>query len=43
MGLVEKLEKLRHAYNKKMLSRFTNEEKKEFIRFVDICLQLMHA
>lgn len=43
MVLVEKLEKLRYAYNKKMLSRFTNEEKKQFIRFVDICLQLMHA
>jgi DNA-binding MarR family transcriptional regulator len=41
--LIEKLEKLRYTYNKKMLSQFSNEEKKQFIRFVDICLHLMHA
>ena len=43
MQLVEKLEKLRYNYNKKMLSAFTIEEKKQFIRFIDICLGLMHA
>jgi DNA-binding MarR family transcriptional regulator len=43
IGLIEKLEKLRYTYNKKMLSQFSNEEKKQFIRFVDICLHLMHA
>ena len=41
--LVEKLEKLRYTYNNKMLSQFTLEEKRQFIRFVDVCLQLMHA
>ena len=41
--LVEKLEKLRYTYNNKMLSQFTLEEKRHFIRFVDVCLQLMHA
>jgi DNA-binding MarR family transcriptional regulator len=41
--MVEKLEKLRYNYNKKMLSAFTTEEKKQFIRFVDVCLGLMHA
>ena len=43
MQLVEKLEKLRYTYNNRMLSQFTLEEKRQFIRFVDICLQLMHA
>jgi DNA-binding MarR family transcriptional regulator len=43
MLMVEKLEKLRYNYNKKMLSAFTTEEKKQFIRFVDVCLGLMHA
>lgn len=43
MQLVEKLEKLRYTYNYRMLSQFTLEEKRQFIRFVDICLQLMHA
>ena len=43
MQLVEKLEKLRYNYNKKMLSAFAIEEKKQFIRFIDICLGLMHA
>lgn len=41
--LVEKLEKLRYTYNNKMLSQFTLEEKRQFIRFIDVCLQLMHA
>jgi DNA-binding MarR family transcriptional regulator len=41
IGLVKKLEKLRKAYNKKMLSQFSPTEKKQFIRFVDDCLQLM--
>lgn len=41
--LVEKLEKLRYTYNNKMLSQFTLEEKRQFIRFVDVCLHLMHA
>jgi DNA-binding MarR family transcriptional regulator len=43
MQLVEKLEKLRYTYNNRMLSQFTLEEKRQFIRFVDICLQLMNA
>lgn len=43
MLMVEKLEKLRYNYNKKMLSAFTTEEKKQFIRFVDVCLGLMHT
>ena len=41
IALVKRLEKLRIAYNKKMLSQFTPAEKKQFIRFVDDCLQLM--
>ena len=41
LALVKRLEKLRIAYNKKMLSQFTPAEKKQFIRFVDDCLQLM--
>jgi DNA-binding MarR family transcriptional regulator len=41
IALVKRLEKLRIAYNKKMLSQFTPAEKKQFIRFVDDSLQLM--
>ena len=41
IALVKRLEKLRIAYSKKMLSQFTPAEKKQFIRFVDDCLQLM--
>ena len=41
IGLVKKLEKLRTAYNKKMLSQFSPLEKRQFIRFIDDCLQLM--
>jgi len=41
IALVKRLEKLRITYNKKMLSQFTPAEKKQFIRFVDDCLQLM--
>ncbi|NDA60904.1 MAG: MarR family transcriptional regulator [Chitinophagia bacterium] len=40
--LVKKLEKLRNTYNKQMLSHFSSEQKKQFVRFIDTCLQLMH-
>jgi len=43
MLLVEKLEKLRYAYNNQILSQFSIEEKRQFIRFVDVCLHIMHA
>jgi len=41
--LVKKLEKLRYAYNNQILSQFSIEEKRQFIRFVDVCLHIMHA
>jgi len=39
--LVQRIEKVRHDFNERLLSRFSKREKDQFIRFAGACLEAM--
>lgn len=39
--LVQRIEKVRHDFNERLLSRFSKREKEQFIRFAGACLEAM--